>query len=186
VTPRSALPFALWLGIGIAAMLTAGCGGSSSPAALTTPAPSFTPIVSGGQFVASGSKGVTFTFAIGAGVPPGETAVVSALPTPQPCTGPACTAVQPPLDGFEISVGPQPLSVGAFASLVLAGVQSPFDVSMVLQDATDGPAFTNFRLIAPTGGQLMIADPASVRPVLTLAPNHLYAISIYSTNVPPS
>jgi len=44
--------------------------------------------VSGGRFVANGSKGVTFTFAVGTGVPAGENAVVTALPTPPPCVAP--------------------------------------------------------------------------------------------------
>ena len=188
VTRRSGVPLALWLGIIAAAVLTAGCGGASSsmPTAQATPGASSIAIVSGGRFVASGSNGVTFTFAIGAGVPPGETAVVSALPTMPPCVAPACTAVQPPLDGFELSVGPQPLSIGALTSVVLAGVSSPFVVSMLLQDTADAGAFTNFRFFAPTGGPITITDPASRRPVFTLAPYHVYAISIYATSISPS
>jgi hypothetical protein len=167
-------------------VLTAGCGGSSSmPVALPTPPASSTAIVSGGRFTASGSHGVTFTFAIGSGVPAGETAVVTVLPTPPPCTGTGCTAAQPPLDGFQLSVGPQPLAVEAMTSVVFAGVQSPFLLSMVLQDTTDSGAFTNFRFFAPAGGTMIIADPASVRPVLTLAPNRTYALAIYTTGIPP-
>lgn len=175
---------AVWLGIVLAAALTASCGGSSSvPGQMP---PSSIPIVSGGRFVASGSKGVTFDFAIGAGVPAGETAIVSVLPTPPSCTGPACTAVQAPIDGFELTVGPQPLAVGALTSVVLAGVTSPFDVSLVVQDATDFGSFANFLLLHPTGGTVTITDPASMRPVLALVPNHLYTIAIYATSIPPS
>jgi hypothetical protein len=111
---------------------------------------------------------------------------VTALPTTPPRTGPACTAVQTPLDGFQITVGPQPLSIGALPSVALAGVPSPFDVSVVLQDMLDSGAFSNFFFLPPTGGTLRIIDPASARPVFTLAPNHLYAFAIYATSIPPS
>jgi hypothetical protein len=187
--PSASISMAIWLGIVVAGVLTTGCGsGYSTPAVVQpTPNPSGTSaLVSGGRFVANGSHGVTFTFAVGAGVPAGETAVVIALPSAAPCVGTGCTAVQPPIDGFELSVAPQPLDIGALNNVTFAGVQSPFDVVMVLSDTTDVGAFTNYRPIAPTGGQLMIADPASNRPVFTLAPNHFYAIAIYPTSIPPS
>jgi hypothetical protein len=111
---------------------------------------------------------------------------VTVLPTPPPCVAPACTAVQPPLDGFQLSVGPQPLPVADFPSVALGGVQSPFALSMVLQDTTDSGAFTNFFSLAPTGGPVVITDPASSRPVTTMAPNHVYAISIYTLPFLPS
>ena len=92
--------------------------------------------------------------------------------------GAGCTAIQPPLDGFALSVGPQPLPVPGFSSVALAGVQGPFALSMVLLDTTDIGAFTNFRYMSPTGGAISIIDPASARPVTTLVPNRVYAISI--------
>jgi len=172
-----------------ACVLLTACGGgasSSLPTAQATPSPTPVPgtipaaIVSGGRFVANGSHGVTFTFAVGPGVPAGEAGVVTALPTVAPCVGTGCTAVQPPLDGFTLSVGPQPLPVPDFSSVSLAGVQSPFALSMVLLDTTDIGAFTNFLYMTPTGGPILIIDPASARPVTTLVPNRAYAISIYT------
>ncbi len=177
----------VWLAIGIAGAVPAGCGGGSSvPTSQPTPSPITSPIVSGGPFVASGSKGVTFTFAIGAGVTAGESAVITGLPPVPPCVGTGCTAVQSPLDGFQLSVGPQPLSIGAFTSVALAGVQSPFLVSLTLQDTTDGSAFTNFALLPPTGGPITFSASPLVHPILTLAPNHTYALAIYTTGIPAS
>lgn len=187
---RLPVAFALWFGMVTAGVLTAGCGGgSSAPVVQTVPSltPSVTmPIVSGDRFVVSGSKGITFAFAVGAGVPAGETAVVTALPPVPPCTGTGCTAVQPPFDGFQLTVGPQPLAVSALTSVALSGVPSPFNVLLVVQDTSDLAAFTNFRLIPPAGGPLSVADPGSVRPVSTLAPGHTYAIAIYLATVGPS
>ena len=72
--PRSAVALVLWLGIGFAAVLAAGCGGSSAPGAqpVPTPSPSTFAIVSGGRFLASGSHGVTFTFTVGLDWAPGQ------------------------------------------------------------------------------------------------------------------
>jgi hypothetical protein len=177
--------FTRCLGIVAAAVLT-GCGGggSSTPAVQTTPPQ--VAIATGAPFVVSGSKGVTFTFGIGPGVPAGESVGITALPPAPPCVGTGCTAVQAPLDGFQLSVGPQPLALGAFASVALTGVQSPFLVSMTVQDTTDGSAFTNFALLPPTGGPITFSASPLVHPILTLAPNHTYAVALYSTGIPPS
>ena len=184
---RSWTTVALWLGIAAATGLMAGCGGGSSsmPVAQSVTSSSTTALASGGRLVASGSKGVTFTFVLGAGVPAGETATVSAMPSPPPCVMPACTLVER-LDGFEFSVGPQPLSAGVLTSVGLTGVPSPFDVSMILADTVDLSAFTNFFLLPPTGGALSFGDQASVHPVQTLAPNRTYTIAIFPTTIPPS
>ena len=188
MSPRLSFGFALSLGIVVAA--AAGCGGGSgsTPAAAPLPAPSpvSAPIQSGGRFVASGSNGVTFTFAVGSGVPAGETALVSPLPPSPPCTGTACTAVQGPLGGFELSVGPQPLAVSALASVALAGVQSAFAVRLALSDLGDPGSYTTFSNLSANGGTITIVDPASERPVHTLLPDHLYAIAIYATGIPSS
>ena len=184
--PRSPVPFALWSGIVVAGVLTAGCGGGSSvPATQPSPSPGISALVPGGQFVASGSRGVTFTFSVGAGVPAGESAAVTALPPLPPCVGTGCTAVQSPLDGFQVSVAPQPLSLGALTSVALAGVQSPFMLSLSVADTTDGSAFPNSASLPPTGGPIAFTAPVTVHPIVTLAPNHTYAIAIYSTGVPP-
>ena len=176
----------VWLAIGIAGTVSAGCGGGSSvPATNPSPSPGNSALVPGGQFVASGSRGVTFTFTMGAGVPGAESAAVSALPPPPPCVGTGCTAVQSPLDGFQISVGPQPLSLGALASVALAGVQSPFMLSLSVSDTTDGSAFPNSASLPPTGGPIAFSAPVTTHPIVTLAPNHTYAIAIYSTGLPP-
>ena len=188
--PPSSIPFVLWLGIVAAGVPAAGCGGSSSmPAVQVAPSPSPSPgpavIASGGRLVASGSKGVTFTFAFGADVPAGEIAVVSAMPSPAPCVPPSpmCSLDMPPLDGFALTVGPQPLSVSALTSVVLAGVPGPFEVSMQVEDTNDFTAFTIFGILLPTGGPLRIGDPVSLRPVLTLAPNHSYTFALFSTMI---
>lgn len=169
-------------------VLTAcGGGASTSPVvqATPTPPPSISALVSGGRFVANGSKGVTFTFTMGSGVPPGETAAVSLLPPTPPCSGTGCSALNVPLDGFEISVGPQPVPIAAFASVVLGGVPSSNLVAMFVGDATDSGAFTFFRFIDPTGGPLVLTTPSAQRPVLVLAPNHVYEIAILGTGMPP-
>ena len=183
-TPRSS--FVLGLGIVVAGVL-AGCGGggSSPPTAQTTPAPLSTAIVSGVPFVASGSKGITFTFAVGAGVPAGETALVSILPPPSPCVGTGCTAVQPPVDGFVLSVAPQPLAVSALPSVAFAGVQSPFGIRFSLYDTGDLGSYTTFADMSQSGGTIAIIDQASAHPVHTLVPGHVYQVAIYSTGRPP-
>ena len=181
--PRSS--FVLGLGFVVAGVLT-GCGGggSSTPTAQPTSVPLSAAIVSGGQFVVSGTKGITFTFAVGAGVPAGETALVSILPPP-PCVGTGCTAVQPPVDGFVLSVAPQPLAVSALPSVALAGVQSPFGISFSLYDTGDLGSYTTFADMRQSGGAIAIIDPASARPVHTLVPGHVYQVAIYSTGRPP-
>jgi hypothetical protein len=176
----------VWLTIGIAGAVSAGCaGGSSVPTAQPSPAPIVSPLVSGGQFVASGSRGVTFTFTIGSGIPAGESAAVTPLPPPPQCSGTGCTAVQSPLDGFQLSVGPQPLSIGALTSVALAGVQSPFLLSLSVADTVDGSAFPNAATVPPTGGPIAFNGSVFIHPILTLAANHTYAIAIYSTGVAP-
>jgi hypothetical protein len=117
-------------------------------------------------------------------VPAGESAVVTALAPAPPCVGTGCTAVQSPLDGFQLSVGPQPLSLGALTSVALAGVQSPFMLSLTVTDTTNGAAFTNFASLPPTGGPITFSSPALVHPILTLAPNHFYTIALYATGIP--
>jgi hypothetical protein len=176
----------VWLAIGIAGAVPAGCGGGSSvPTTQPSPSPTISSLVSGGQFVASGSRGVTFTFTIGSGVPAGESAAVTPLPPSPACVGTGCTAVQPPLDGFQLSVGPQPISVGALTSVVLVGVQSPFLLSLSVMDTADGSAFPNSASLPPTGGPIAFTAPVTVHPIVTLAPNHTYAIVIYSTGIVP-
>lgn len=173
---HSALVLSLLLAAAVAA---AGCGGSSPAISVPSPSPPPSAIVSGGSFVASGSNGVTFAFSIGPGVAPGETGTVTVLPSPPPCVVPACSAVQPPEDGFTISVSPAPLAVSAFTSVALSGVPTSPAISMYLRDSNVPTAFTNFRPLTVTGGPLVVTDPASPNPVLTLAPGHVYSFAIW-------
>ena len=174
----------------VGAALTAGCGGSSNPAPAApaaTPAPTTTALAPSGRFVANGSKGVTFTFALGPGVPPGEFVVVRGLPAAAPCHTFSCPVVFTPLDGFSFSVGPQPLSLSTFASVALTGVSSPFALSPLLMDATsDSAPMPNFGFLNPTGGPIVVADSPSGRPVPTLVPGDVYVFMIFDTTVPPT
>ncbi len=153
---------------------------------IPTPAPGAIPLVSNGTLRASGSNGVTLTFALGSGVPVDEFAVVSVLPPPPPCVAPACTAVAPPLTGIELTVQPQPLDVRMMKSVAFAGITAPFQLNIVLADSADALAFTNFWPVNPAGGPLVVTDPASIRPVLTLVPNHTYSFAVYETSFPPT
>jgi hypothetical protein len=165
----------------------AACGGaSSSPASVATPGPTASPVTSalqsGSRFTASGSFGYTFTFTLGNDVPGGETATVSVLPTPPPCSGTGCAAVQSQLDGFVVSVAPQPLPADALVDVVVSGSGNSNEIDPILADRSS-ISFNRYVRLAPAGGVLVVDPARTTQPVTTLAPNHPYAFSVYRTSV---